>query len=83
MIYGLNISTLSYGQIHNMEVLLLPSVAFVVGAQPIRLEEVYLYPFSGEYLHQHDGCMGMDFLRAFNSITINLKDMYLKIDSPH
>ena len=64
-----------------MEVLLLPSVSFMVGAQPVTMEEVYLYPSSSEYLHQHDGRMGMDFLRAFNSITINLKDMYLKIDS--
>ena len=31
----------------------------------------------GQYMHQHDGRMGMDFLRAFNSVTINLKDMYL------
>jgi hypothetical protein len=61
-------------------VLLLPGASFMVGDQPVSMEEVYLYPSSGEYLHQHDGRMGMDFLRAFNSITINLKDMYLNIE---
>ena len=76
------ISTLSYGQIHNMEVLLLPGASFMVGNRPVSMEEVYLYPSSSEYLHQHDGRIGMDFLQQFNSITINLKDMYLKIDSP-
>ena len=63
-----------------MEVLLLPEASFMVGDQPVSMEEVYLYPSSGEYLHQHDGRMGMDFLRQFNSITINLKDMYLNIE---
>ena len=30
-----------------------------------------------QYLHQHDGRMGMDFLRQFDRIILNLKDMYL------
>ena len=74
------ISTLSYGQIHNMEVLLLPSVSFMVSAQPVNMEEVYLYPSSGEYLHQHDGRMGMDLIRRFKKITINLQDMFAKFE---
>ena len=74
------ISTLSYGQIHNMEVLLLPGASFMVGAQPVSMEEVYLYPSSGEYMHQHDGRMGMDFLRQFDRIILNLKDMYLHVE---
>jgi hypothetical protein len=75
------ISTLSYGQIHNMEVLLLPGASFMVGTQPVSMEEVYLYPSSGdEYLHQHDGRMGMDFLRQFDRIILNMKDVYLNIE---
>ena len=73
------ISTLSYGQIHNEEVLLLPSASFMVGNQPVSMEEVYLYPSSGEYLHQHEGRLGMDFFRQFDTVIINLRDMYLNI----
>lgn len=31
----------------------------------------------GQYLHQHDGRMGIDFLQQFDRIILNLKDMYL------
>ena len=74
------ITTFTYGHIHNMEVLLLPSASFMVGAQPVSMEEVYLYPSSGEYLHQHDGRMGMDLIRRFKKITINLQDMFAKFE---
>ena len=73
------ITTFTYGQIHNEEVLLLPRASFMVGNQPVSMEEVYLYPSSGEYLHQHEGRLGMDFFRQFDTIIINLRDMYLNI----
>ena len=73
------ITTFNYGQIMNSEVLLLPQVKFTINDTPIHIEEVYLYPSSSAYLHQDDGRLGMDFLRQFKKITINLKHMYLDV----
>lgn len=71
------ITTFTYGQIHNEEVLLLPELTFTVGGKPVSMKEVYLYPSSEEYLYRHDGRLGMDFFRLFDRVTINLKDMYI------
>lgn len=71
------ITTFTYGQIHNEEVLLLPELTFTVSGKPVSMKEVYLYPSSKEYLYRHEGRLGMDFFRLFDRVTINLKDMYL------
>lgn len=73
------VTTFNYGQIMNSEVLLLPQVKFTINDTPIHIEEVYLYPSSSAYLQQNDGRLGMDFLRQFKKITINLKHMYLDV----
>ena len=73
------ITTFNYGQIMNSEVLLLPQVEFTINTTPIHIDEVYLYSSSSAYLQQNDGRLGMDFLRQFKKITINLKHMYLDV----
>ena len=73
------VTTFNYGQIMNSEVLLLPQVKFTINDTPIHIEEVYLYPSSSAYLQQNDGRLGMDFLRQFKKITIDLKHMYLDV----
>ena len=73
------ITTFSYGQILNSEVLLLPEVEFTITTTPVHMEEVYLYPSSSAYLQQNDGRLGMDFLRQFKKITIDLKKMHLEV----
>lgn len=74
------ITTLSYGQIHNEEVLLLPTVSFNVSGKPIRMEEMYLHPSSEAYLSMYDGRMGMEYFLLFNSVLINLNDMYVLVE---
>lgn len=73
------VTTFNYGQIMNSEVLLLPQVKFTINDTPIHIEEVYLYPSSSAYLQQNDGRLGMDLLRQFKKITIDLKHMYLDV----
>ena len=73
------ITTFNYGQIMNSEVLLLPQVEFTINTTPVHIDEVYLYPSSSAYLHQNDGRLGMEFLRQFKKIIINLKHMYLDV----
>ena len=73
------ITTFNYGQLMNSEVLLLPQVEFTINTTPVHIDEVYLYPSSSAYLHQNDGRLGMEFLRQFKKIIINLKHMYLDV----
>lgn len=73
------VTMLTYGEVTNAEVLLLPELRFSVSGTPVRMEDVYLYPSSGGYLHQHDGRLGMDFLRRFNCVTLNMKQMFLNL----
>ena len=73
------ITTFTYGQIHNEEVLLLPEVTFTVSSKSVSMEDIYLYPSSEEYLYRHEDRLGMDFFRQFDTVIINLKDMYLNI----
>lgn len=74
------VTTLSYGQIHNEEVLLLPTVSFNVSGKPFRMEEIYLHPSSEAYLAKRDGRMGMEYLLMFNHVIINLKEMYVSVE---
>ncbi len=74
------VTTLSYGQIHNEEVLLLPTVSFIAGGKLVRMEEIYLHPSSEAYLSKHDGRMGMEYLLLFDHIILNLKDMYVSVE---
>ena len=64
----------------NVEIKLLPSISFNVGGSAVTIDEMELYPPTGDRLYTHDGRMGMSLVRLFRKTTINLNDMYIKFE---
>ena len=74
------VTTGSYGNVANVEIKLLPSISFNVGGSAVTIDEMELYPPTGDRLYTHDGRMGMSLVRLFRKTTINLNDMYIKFE---
>lgn len=69
-----------FGFVRTKEILRVPSVCFTIGGTPVELENVILHPEPGNDQSGEDGSMGMDMVKRFRKVTINLKEMFLKLE---
>ena len=75
------VTTGSYGHVSTVETLFLPNgISFEVGNTPVTIDEISIFPDTGDALQQNDGRMGMDLIHRFRKTTINLKDMFVKFE---
>ena len=70
----------SYDNIATDEVLLLPEFSFEIGSTPVTLDGIYILSNASDRLNQYDGRMGMDLIGRFRKTTINLREMFVKLE---
>ena len=63
------------------EILRLPSFRIKVGKVPVELKNLAVDTTNGDFQTSEDaGIIGMDMVNQFDCVTINLKEMFLKLE---
>lgn len=63
------------------EILRLPSFRIKVGKVPVELKNLAVDTTNGDFQTSDDaGIIGMDMVNQFDCVTINLKEMFLKLE---
>ena len=63
------------------EILRLPSFRIKVGKVPVELKNLAVDTTNGDFQTSDDaGIIGMDMMNQFDCVTINLKEMFLKLE---
>lgn len=70
----------SYNDISNKRVALIPYITFEVGYRKMTITPIYVSTDVTDAMKQNDGVMGMKLIRQTRKVTINLKDMFLKLE---
>lgn len=68
-----------FGFVRTKEILCLPSISFNVGKTPVVMKAIRVHPTADRGQSSEDGNMGMDLIRLFSKVTVNLKDMFVDL----